>query len=67
MILILKIGKLLVIGKKVMRIEIVVMEKITKKKKIVNLTTSFSARYLRWVLIDQLNLLNVRFSLMLLA
>lgn len=38
-----------------------------KKKKIVNLTTSFSARYLRWVLIDQLNLLNVRFSLMLLA
>ena len=49
-----------------MRIKIVVMEKITKKK-IVNLTTSFSARYLRWVLIDQLNLLNVRFSLMLLA
>jgi len=50
-----------------MRIKIVVMEKITKKKKIVNLTTSFSARYLRWVLIDQLNLLNVRFSLMLLG
>jgi hypothetical protein len=32
MILILKIEKLLVVGKKVMKIKIVVMEKITKKK-----------------------------------